>query len=86
MNIIFDGKHKNKPWSIRLTKFDNNIMISTIEAVFLSWYGKYETAIFFEDKNKFAILESYDNIESALAGHEKYINMTEKELRNFYYL
>lgn len=69
---------------IKIGKRKDGIIISTVEPPILAWYGKYETAAIFEEKEgeeAIRILEGYETLEECLKGHEKYLNMTSEEFK-----
>ena len=65
---------------IDLTKRKDGYVISTVEPMFMPWYGKYETAIGLEGGFGWRIAEGYETEEEAIKGHEKYVAMSEKEI------
>ena len=65
---------------IDLTKRKDGYIISTVEPIFMAWYGKYETAIGLEGGSGWRIAEGYETEEEAIKGHEKYVAMSEKEI------
>lgn len=84
MKIVYDGVHKTNPNGIRITKFDNTFVLSTVNAKFEPWYGEYETALW--KNGSWHILEGYSNLEDARKGHEKFMDMSEKELDEYDYI
>ena len=69
----------SKPFSVRRTKRSDGYIISTVEPYALAWYGRYETALI-KSQNDIRIIEGYSTRKEAIKGHEKYCNMTTKEL------
>ena len=65
---------------IDLTKRKDGYIISTVEPIFMAWYGKYETAIRLEGGFDWRIAEAYETEEEARIGHEKYVNMSADEI------
>lgn len=65
------------------SKLSDGIILSTIKADFMAWYGPYETAITFDNQETWRILEGYGTLEEAKKGHEKYKNMSIEKLRKF---
>ena len=65
---------------IDLTKRKDGYIISTVEPMFMAWYGKYETAIRLEGGFGLRIAEGYETEEEARIGHEKYVNMSADEI------
>ena len=65
---------------IDLTKRKDGYVISTVEPMFMAWYGKYETAISLEEGFEWRIAEGYETEEEARIGHEKYVNMSADEI------
>ena len=65
---------------IDLTKRKDGYIISTVEPIFMAWYGKYETAIGLEGGSGWRIAEGYETEEEAIKGHEKYVAMSEEEI------
>lgn len=65
----------------KVDKREDGIIVSTIKAPCMAWYGKYETAILFESGH-IRIAKGYSSKEEALKGHEKYLNMTSDEMNN----
>ena len=65
---------------IDLTKRKDGYIISTVEPMFMAWYGKYETAIRLEGGFEWRIAEGYETEEEARIGHEKYVNMSADEI------
>lgn len=65
---------------IDLTKRKDGYVISTVEPMFMPWYGKYETAIRLEEGFGWRIAEGYETEEEARIGHEKYVNMRADEI------
>ena len=65
---------------IDLTKRKDGYVISTVEPMFMAWYGKYETAIRLEGGFGWRIAEGYETEEEARIGHEKYVNMSADEI------
>ena len=65
---------------IDLTKRKDGYVISTVEPMFMAWYGKYETAIRLEEGFGWRIAEGYETEEEARVGHEKYVNMSADEI------
>lgn len=83
--IGYEDIKDTKPWNIRRSKREDGLIISSIEAPCLAIYGKYETALVIplNYEEEVRILEGYDTKEDCLEGHEKYLNMSYKELVNF---
>ena len=71
----------NLPWRIGYTEREDDIIISTVEAPCLAWYGKYETAISVDNK-PWRIYKGYENKEEALKWHEKFSKMHKEEILN----
>lgn len=69
------------PWRVAYTKREDNIKISTIEVICLDWWGKYETALSIDGK-PWRVYKGYNDKESALKGHNEFINMTKDEILN----
>lgn len=67
-------------------KLQEGVILSTIRADFMAWYGEYETAITFDNQETWRILEGYNNIQDAENGHEKYKNMSVEELKNLEFI
>ena len=65
---------------IDLTKRKDGYVISTLERMFMAWYGKYETAIRLEGGFGWRIAEGDETEEEARIGHEKYVNMSADEI------
>lgn len=65
---------------IDLTKREDGYIVSTVEPPFMTWYGKYETAIGLEEGSRWRIAEGYETEEEARIGHEKYVNMSADEI------
>lgn len=63
-----------------------NIVISTVKPSFMAWYGKYETAVSFDNQNHWRIAEGYETEDEAIKGHEKYCHMTDEELNNIHWI
>lgn len=68
-----------------LTKREDGVIISTVQPMFLAWYGKYETAVSI-DGEPWRILEGYGTAPDAVQGHNKYENMSKRELLEFDYI
>ena len=64
---------------IRVDKREDGIIVSTVEPVILAWYGRYETAIIFENE-AIRICEGYKTLEEAIKGHIKYLNMSLEDI------
>lgn len=60
----------------------DGIIISTVKPPFMAWYGKYETAISFDNQETWSIAEGYETFEKAVEGHDKYALMSKEELEN----
>ena len=91
MNKIgYEDIQDTKPWNVRRSKREDGLIISSIKAPCLAYYGKYETALVIPFGNDgeeiIRILEGYDTKEDYLEGHEKYLNMSYEELMNFDYI
>lgn len=59
-----------------------NIIISTVKPIYMAWYGKYETAISFDNGETWNIAEGYDSRIKAVIGHAKYKDMSNEQLEN----
>ena len=71
---------------IDLTKRKDGYVISTVEPMFMPWYGKYETAIGLEGGSGWRIAEGYETEEEARIGHEKYVNMSADEIERIVWI
>lgn len=71
--------------SVRRTKRSDGYIISTVKPYAFAWYGKYETALV-KSRDDIRIIEGYNTKEEAIKGHEKYCNMTTKELERLEFI
>ena len=71
---------------LRLDKRNDGIMVSTIKAIAFAKYGEYETAISVDYGERWRICKGYNTKEEALEWHEKFLEMSQKELLYFNFL
>jgi hypothetical protein len=70
-------------WRLKLEEREDGVVISTIEAPFMNWYGKYEIAISV-DGSPWNVCFGSDYKEEIIKKHEEYAKMTKEELIKIY--
>ena len=48
------------------------VILSTVRPPFMAWFGKYETAITFDNQESWQILKGYETEEDAIKWHEEF--------------
>lgn len=67
---------------IALTKRKDGYLISTVRSLD-NWYGKYETAFWYEGSDNIRILKGYETKKQSIEGHTYFCNISTEELEQY---
>lgn len=65
---------------IRRNEIEEGVILSTVKPFAWAWYGKYETAVTFNNQETWKVLKGYDTEEEAIKGHEEFLKKSVDEL------